>query len=68
MDSNDKEEHEGPMKKSTCSPEHRNEELEKSLESVEPIIVPETRKKQKNINHPMAPSRKARGRKDYLVM
>jgi hypothetical protein len=50
MDSNDEEEHEDPKEETTCSPEHPNEDPEQPLESVEPVIVPETRKKQKDIN------------------
>jgi hypothetical protein len=64
MDSNDEEEHEDPKEESTCSPEHP----EQPLESMEPIIVFETRKKQKDIKLLVAPLGKARGPKDSLVM
>jgi hypothetical protein len=68
MDSNDEEEHEYPKEESTCSPEHPNEDPEQPLESMEPIILPEIRKKHKDIKLIVAPSGTTRGPKGSLVM
>ena len=68
MDSNDEEEHEDPKEESTCYLEHSNEDPEQPLESMELVIVLETRKKQKYIKLPVAPLGKEIGRKYSLVM
>jgi hypothetical protein len=68
MYSNDEEEHEGPKEETTCSPKHPNEDPKQPLESMKPVIVPETRKKKKDIKLLVAPSRRARGPKYSLVI
>jgi hypothetical protein len=45
IESNKEEEHEDTKEESTCSPEQPNEEQEPPHESVEPTIIPKTRKR-----------------------
>jgi hypothetical protein len=45
MESNEEEEHEDTKEDNTCSPEYPNEEPKPPHEPVEPVIVPETRKR-----------------------
>jgi hypothetical protein len=45
IESNEKEEHEDTNEESTCSPKQYNEEQEPPHESMEPTIIPKTRKR-----------------------
>jgi hypothetical protein len=77
IESNEEEEHEDTKEESICSPEQSNEEKETPHESMEPTIIPKTRKRptwlettlqEARIRLPLVLPDKARNPKGSLVM